>query len=241
MTRPQTDTTGVTKPYILVVEDDQDILDIVVAYLEHHSFGVGTASEGRGGLIKALTEKPDLVVLDWLLPGLDGLEFISQLRQEQRTPIIMLTSKRQEEDRVLGLDSGADDYLAKPFSPRELVSRIHAVLRRSKLTSEVDDAVLTRGLLMFDPSKRSLRVDNTEVDLTALEFDLLLLLARHPGRVFRRDELLSRLWEEDADVFDRLVDMHVYNLRKKLSVNSDAAASLQTVRGVGYRFVEHPE
>ena len=223
-----------TLNHILLVEDDPDIVKIVRTYLEGAGFEVAVATDGRSGLLRALEMPPTLIVLDWLLPGLDGLEFLSELRGAQRTPVIMLTSKRQEADRVMGLEVGADDYLTKPFSPRELLARIKAVLRRT----EPDDEVLRRGPLLIDPTRRYVKVGETHLDLTALEFDLLHLMAEHPGRVFRRDELLERIWEGPYDALERVVDVHIYNLRKKLALDPNAQALLQTVKGVGYRFAE---
>lgn len=232
--------TAAQQPRILVVEDDRDILEIISAYLKHYGYEVDTASDGQLGLIKAISTGPNLVVLDWLLPGLDGLDFLAQLRQERPTPVIMLTSKRQEADRITGLDLGADDYMVKPFSPRELVSRINAVLRRNAQTEVEEQGTLELGALLIDPLSRDVTVDSESLSLTAREFDLLWLFARHPGRVFERGELLRRLWPEPIEASDRLVDVHVYNLRTKLGVNPEAAAMIQTLRKVGYRFVSKP-
>jgi len=224
------------KPRILLVEDDPDIVRIVQTYLQSAGYEVEVATDGRNGLFRALEAPPTLVVLDWLLPGMDGLDVLEHLREVQRTPVIMLTSKRQEADRVTGLEGGADDYLTKPFSPRELLARIKAVLRRAE--PEDGERTLRRGLLLLDPPRRSAIVGDTALDLTTLEFNLLHLLASHPGRVFSRDELLARLKGDDYDGTDRVVDVHVYNLRRKLGVEPNVQALLQTIKGVGYRFAE---
>lgn len=221
---------------ILLVEDDPDIVRIVTTYLLSAGYEVEVVSDGRSGLLRALEAPPALVVLDWLLPGLDGLDVLEQIREVRRTPVIMLTSKRQEADRVTGLEGGADDYLTKPFSPRELLARIKAVLRRAG--PENEERTLRSGSLVLDSLRRSAMVGNTALDLTTLEFDLLHLLASHPGRVFGRDELLARLKGGDYDGMDRVVDVHVYNLRRKLGFDPNVQALLQTVKGVGYRFTE---
>ncbi len=226
---------------ILVVEDDQDIVRVVKAYLEREGFSVEIALDGLSGLDKALDGSPELIVLDWMLPGLDGLEFIKRLRQEKHTPVIMLTARAEEPDRVLGLELGADDYVAKPFSPRELVARVKAVLRRMRNTTEREQEALSRGSLLIDPMHRSVRMEGRRLDLTTLEFDLLYTLASQPGRVFRRDELLDRVWGRDFEGVDRVVDVHVSNLRQKLDAASDQPSLVLTVRGIGYKFTEEPE
>ncbi len=220
---------------ILVVEDDADAAQVVSAYLTREGYAVEVAHDGAAGLQAALTAPPALVVLDWMLPGVAGPEFLTALRREQRTPVIMLTARSEESDRIVGLELGADDYVVKPFSPRELVARVRAVLRRSQAreVAEADEAVEHRGLRV-DPLQRQASFAGREVELTTLEFDLLFALARAPGRVFSRNDLIERVWGPDFTGVDRVVDVHVSNLRQKLaSVGADAL--LVTVRGVGYK------
>ncbi len=220
---------------ILVVEDDADAAQVVSAYLTREGYAVEVAHDGAAGLQAALTAPPALVVLDWMLPGVAGPEFLTALRRAQRTPVIMLTARSEESDRIVGLELGADDYVVKPFSPRELVARVRAVLRRSQAreVTEADEAVEHRGLRV-DPLQRQASFAGREVELTTLEFDLLFALARAPGRVFSRNDLIERVWGPDFTGVDRVVDVHVSNLRQKLaSVGADAL--LVTVRGVGYK------
>jgi len=220
---------------ILVVEDDADAAQVVSAYLTREGYAVEVAHDGAAGLQAALTAPPALVVLDWMLPGVAGPEFLTALRRAQRTPVIMLTARSEESDRIVGLELGADDYVVKPFSPRELVARVRALLRRSQAreVAEADEAVEHRGLRV-DPLKRQASFAGREVELTTLEFDLLFALARAPGRVFSRNDLIERVWGPDFTGVDRVVDVHVSNLRQKLaSVGADAL--LVTVRGVGYK------
>jgi len=217
------------------VEDDADAAQVVSAYLTREGYAVEVAHDGAAGLQAALTAPPALVVLDWMLPGVAGPEFLTALRRAQRTPVIMLTARSEESDRIVGLELGADDYVVKPFSPRELVARVRAVLRRSQAreVAEADEAVEHRGLRV-DPLQRQASFAGREVELTTLEFDLLFALARAPGRVFSRNDLIERVWGPDFTGVDRVVDVHVSNLRQKLaSVGADAL--LVTVRGVGYK------
>lgn len=225
---------------ILIVEDDPDIVQVVKVYLERSSFFVEVASDGPTGLSKAVHTSPTLIVLDWMLPGLDGLEFMKRLRLTHVTPVIMLTARNEEADRVLGLEFGADDYITKPFSPRELVARVKAVLRRMEPLAEGADTQLQRGSLRIDPSYRRVTIADREVELTTLEFDLLHALARQPGRVFRRNELLDRVWGRNFAGVDRVVDVHISNLRQKLERFPETCGQIVTVRGVGYKFQEVP-
>lgn len=220
---------------ILVVEDDADAAQVVSAYLTREGYAVEVAHDGAAGLQAALTAPPALVVLDWMLPGVAGPEFLTALRRAQRTPVIMLTARSEESDRIVGLELGADDYVVKPFSPRELVARVRAVLRRSQAreVAEADEAVEHRGLRV-DPLQRQASFAGREVELTTLEFDLLFALARAPGRVFSRNDLIERVWGPDFTGVDRVVDVHVSNLRQKLA-SVGAGALLVTVRGVGYK------
>ncbi|MDQ3460908.1 MAG: response regulator transcription factor [Deinococcota bacterium] len=225
-------------PSILIVEDDPDIVCVVQTYLEGAAYQVDTALDGITGLALALDRYPNLIVLDWMLPGLDGLEFMKRLRREQRTPVIMLTARSEESDRIIGLDAGADDYVSKPFSPRELVARVKAMLRRDEMLTGRPQDLIKRASLVIDPSSRSVTVGEREIALTSLEFDLLYTLASQPGRVFRRDELLERVWGNDFGGVDRVVDVHISNLRQKIEGASPGAPVLMTVRGVGYKFRE---
>jgi two-component system, OmpR family, alkaline phosphatase synthesis response regulator PhoP len=224
-------------PSILIVEDDTDIVQIIKTYLEKDGFSVAVALDGLVGLEQALEHPPTLIILDWMLPGIDGLTLIQRLRQEQRlqklqsTPVIMLTAKTEEADRLKGL-ALADDYVSKPFSPRELVARVKAVLRRNNIYT---DEILRLGPLSIDPHKRLATRNEQTLDLTTLEFDLLYTLAQHPERVFTRDELLGRVWSRDFAGVDRVVDVHISNLRQKLEPNPEAPQWLLTVRGIGYK------
>lgn len=223
---------------VLIVEDDPDLAQFVKAYLERAGYTVKTARDGLTGLSAALGEYPDLIVLDWMLPGIDGLEFMKRLRRERRTPVIMLTARGEEDDRVRGLELGADDYVSKPFAPRELVARVGSVLRRLDAAQEQGEVSYKRGHLTIDPSRRSVTQGGEPLDLTAREFNLLHTLASQPGRVYRRGELLDRVWGDDFAGVDRVVDVHMSNLRQKLEAHPAQPRLLLTVRSVGYKFTE---
>lgn len=215
---------------ILIVEDDPDIVQVVKTYLEKDSFTVEVARDGLTGLDKALQNSPTLIVLDWMLPGIDGITFLQRLRKTQNTPVIMLTAKTEETDRLKGL-ALADDYVTKPFSPKELVARVKAVLRRGENVAEV----FKLGALTIDTAKRMAWRSDENLELTTLEFDLLYFLARYPERVFTRDELLRAIWDEQFMGVDRVVDVHISNLRQKLELNPEHPQWLLTVRRVGYK------
>lgn len=219
---------------ILIVEDDPDVVRVARAYLERDGFDVVVESDGEAGLRRALADGPALVVLDWMLPRMSGLEVLRELRRERPTPVILLTARTDELDRVIGLEVGADDYVVKPFSPRELVARVRAVLRRSEgaIAEHLDD-VVDHGDLRLDVARRQAVYADRALSLTTLEFDLLLAFARAPGRVFSRDALIERVWGPAFDGVDRVVDVHVSNLRQKLAA-AGAEGLLRTVRGVGY-------
>lgn len=219
-------------PSILLVEDDADVVRVVRAYLERDGFSVAVESDGESGLRHALAKPPDLVLLDWMLPRLSGLDVLKRLREATATPVILLTARSDEMDRVIGLELGADDYVVKPFSPRELVARVRAVLRRGESARAAPEAV-TVGRLHLDEGRREAAVDGHPLPLTTLEFDLLLAFARAPGRVFNREELIERVWGPAFEGGDRVVDVHVSNVRQKL-VAAGAEGLLRTVRGVGY-------
>jgi DNA-binding response OmpR family regulator len=227
---------SIQQPRILVVDDEAPILDLVRSYLEREGFEVATAADGPTGLEAVRAGNPDVVILDVMLPGLDGIEVCRQLRTFSNAYVLMLTARGEEIDRIMGLTVGADDYLVKPFSPRELVARVKALLRRPR----TDAAPASAGPagLAIDEAKRTVRVDDRVVDLTTLEFDLLATLARDPGVVIRRQVLLDRVWGIDFMADDHLVDVHVANLRRKLGDNPARPRFVETVRGVGYRLRE---
>jgi DNA-binding response OmpR family regulator len=227
---------------ILVVDDEQPIVDLVASYLTAEGFAVHRAFDGPGALAAARLTRPDLVILDVMLPGLDGLEVCRRLHQETSVYVLMLTARTEEVDKVVGLSVGADDYLTKPFSPRELVARVKAILRRNRTTPERahERPVLAFGSLSIDPERREVIRGSAQIDLTAREFDLLYALASYPGRVFTREELLKRVWGPDFAGIDRVVDVHVGTLRRKLEDDQMDALLVQTVRGVGYKFVGGP-
>jgi len=221
---------------ILVVDDERDIVELVRYHLVQAGFRVHSASDGKMALEMARREKPDLILLDLMLPILPGMEVARLLRQEETTrriPIIMLTARGEEVDRVVGFELGADDYVVKPFSPRELVLRVQAVLRRESAESDGEDRPLVYGPLVIDAASHSVRLKGKELELTAIEFKLLQRLARRPGRAYSRDQLLAEVWGYGGDVETRTVDTHVKRLRAKLGRVGDW---IQTVRGVGYRF-----
>jgi two-component system alkaline phosphatase synthesis response regulator PhoP len=218
---------------ILVVDDEQSIIDIVTAYLEKEGYEVITAMDGPAGLKSAKVHKPDLIVLDIMLPGMDGVEVLAQLRRESDVYIIMLTAKAEETDKIVGLTVGADDYLTKPFSPRELVARIKAALRRLRTGAGLpDDKVLAFDHVRIDTGSRQVWLDDTPIELTTTEFDILKTLAEHHGRVMSREQLLEKVWGYDYYGEIRVVDVHIGHIRQKLGDEELIA----TVRGVGYRF-----
>lgn len=220
---------------ILVVEDEYDLATLIKRQLEGEGYQTLVAHDGNMALMLAAQAQPALVVLDWMLPGLDGLAVCRRLRESSSVPILMLTARTEEADRVLGLEVGADDYLTKPFSLRELMARVRAILRRIELMRRDDaraDAPIDLGRLRIDPLARRVHVDGRALDLTVKEYDLLLLLTQYPGRSFSRTYLLDRVWGDDYDGGDRTVDSHVVRLRRKLG---DVGDWIATVWGVGYR------
>jgi DNA-binding response OmpR family regulator len=222
---------------VLVVDDERKIRDLVRSYLEHEGYSVLVAESGERALDVADRVKPDLLVLDLMLPDLTGEEVARSLRSRSDVPIIMLTAKVAEEDRVNGFRLGADDYLIKPFSPRELVARVDAVLRRSRSASAVDEvASFDDGRLVIDRASREVRLDGVDVELTRSEFDLLLALTSHAGRVFSRYELVSKVQGYDFEGYERTIDAHVKNLRRKLADDPRHPRYVLTVTGVGYKF-----
>lgn len=222
---------------ILIVEDDKDILNLVAWHLKAADYEVLKAEDGATGLDTALREKPDLIVLDLMLPGMDGLDVCKTLKRSKETgstPIIMLTARGEEADRIVGLELGADDYVVKPFSPRELVLRVQAVMRRAAGTAPAQDALAVEGIAV-DPQAHRVWIDNEEVVLTATEFKLLVELMHNRGRVLTRDRLLDRVWGYQFEGYARTVDTHIRRLRQKLG---PYAHLVETIRGVGYRFRE---
>jgi len=222
---------------ILVVDDEKKIVRLVGDYLRSAGYRVVTAHDGKMAMAQFRTERPDLVVLDLNLPGMDGIDVARAIRQERNTPIIMLTARVEEMDRIIGLELGADDYVTKPFSPRELVARVRAVLRRAS-DSEPAAALIRTGDLVIDPEKRAAYREGQMIDLTTTEFDLLYVLARAPGRVYSRMELLDRVQGDAFEGYERTIDVHVKNLRKKVEPNPRQPRYILTVYGAGYRFAE---
>lgn len=229
---------------VLVVEDERDLNDLITRQLHQEGHDVVQAFDGQVALSTALGESFDLIILDWMLPRLDGLTVCRQIRERSVVPILMLTARGEETDIVLGLEVGADDYLTKPFRMRELTARVRALLRRVSLGGGAEavepspeassDAVeVGDGLLSVSESMRTVTLSGTELDLTPKEFELITLFARNPGRAFSREYLLERIWGDDTYVTDRTVDTHVQRLRKKLG---DEADLIRTVWGIGYKF-----
>lgn len=231
---------GPTKPCVLVADDDARIRDIVRSYLEADGFEVVVAVDGEEALGLARDRKPDVVVLDVTMPGLDGIEVLRRLRTESDVYVIMLTARSDEVDKVVGLSVGADDYVTKPFSPRELVARIRAVLRRTRTTESPVSECLEFDGLTIDPERREVTRLGEAVDLSALEFDLLAALAGAPGRVFTRSQLLQQVWGWDFFGDERVVDVHIRSIRRALGDNAGAPELIGTVRGVGYKFLAEP-
>jgi DNA-binding response OmpR family regulator len=220
---------------VLVVEDDPTVAEVVRRYLERDGFDVEAVGDGREALTRADERAPDLVVLDIMLPGLDGLEVCRKLRSRTPVPVIMLTARGTEEDRVVGLELGADDYVAKPFSPRELAARVKAVLRRAQTPLPDGGGRIDAGDLAIDLGAREVRVRDELLALTAREFDLLAFVARNPRRVFRREELLEHVWGYTYGDTST-VTVHIRRLREKIEDDPSAPRHLTTVWGVGYRF-----
>ena len=225
---------------ILLVDDEPDLRRMVRRYLQAEGFEVAEASNGADAVARHRESNPDLIVLDVAMPGMDGFAVLQEVRRTSETPVIMLTARADEIDRVLGLTIGADDYVTKPFSPRELVARIRAVLRRDQRRRTERDDLMMFARLAIDLARREVRVDGDTEDLTALEFDLLAALASAPGRVFTRAQLLERVWGWDYFGTERVVDVHIRNLRKALGDDAAEPQFVATVRGVGYKFVADP-
>ncbi len=243
---------------ILVVEDDVALCNLLRTHLEADGYAVLQAFDGVTALTMVQQQQPHLIILDWMLPGMDGLAVCRRVRQQYLTPIIMLTARTEEVDSILGLEVGADDYISKPFSIRQVLARVRAMLRRIELDSQGTTTIpaspltassyqqsiapvsngpppIIRGPLRIHVVERSVRLDGQEIDLTPKEYELLVLLASHPGWVFKREVLLQQVWGDSYEGFDRTIDNHITRLRKKLGVLGER---IDTVWGVGYRFVE---
>lgn len=226
------------KPHILVVDDEPDILSILKYNLEKNEYTTTCVKSGESALKVAREQQPDLILLDLMLPGINGLDVCRIIRQDPaivHIPIIMLTAKGTEADIVTGLELGADDYVTKPFSPKELVARVGSVLRRQRVVTEHDSPVLSKHGIQINSDRREVRVNDTAIDLTATEFDILYFLIKRPGWVRTRDQIIENVRGDNYPVTDRTVDVHITSLRKKLG---GAGENLETVRGVGYRFRE---
>ena len=224
---------------ILIVDDEQRIRSLVASYLESDGFEVVEASNGRDAVAEVERRKPDLVIMDVRMPGMDGFEALSEIRRTSDVYVIMLTARAEETDRIVGLSVGADDYVTKPFSPRELVARVKAVLRRARgrQSGATSDDRLEFDSLTLDLGRREVFRHGEPTELTALQFDLLVTMAESPGRVFSRGQLIERVWGWDFFGDERVVDVHIRNLRKALGDGATDPEVIGTVRGVGYKFV----
>jgi len=229
------------KAPILVIEDDHNIADLVRRYLERAGFETLVANDGNEGLRLAQSKAPRFIVLDVMLPGIDGWEICKALRRESEVPILILTARADEMDRVVGLSIGADDYVVKPFSPRELVERVKAILRRTATPTLPASAVFRHGALMLDTEKRRVTVNGELMALTPSEFTLLQTLIASPGRVYTREDLLNKLYVGGESVVDRVVDVHIGKLRRKIELTPSEPHYIETVHGVGYRFTDASE
>jgi two-component system alkaline phosphatase synthesis response regulator PhoP len=228
-----------SKGVVLVIDDEKDLIELVRYNLEKEGFGVLDAGDGESGLSRAASEKPDLIVVDLMLPGIDGFEVCRRLRADSGTsgiPIIMLTAKTSDADRIVGLELGADDYVTKPFNPRELTARVKAILRRSA-GFRPDQALLRRGELSINPASHEVSCGRKKINLTATEYRLIQFLASHPGFVYSRNALIDGALGRDVTVLDRTIDVHIMSLRKKLG---KCGEWVETIRGFGYRFKDSP-
>ena len=231
---------------VLVVDDDKKLCRLIKDYLEPLGYDVATANTGKEGLDQALSGKFDAVILDVMIPEMDGLEVLRRLRAASTIPVLMLTGLGEEADRIVGLEMGADDYLPKTFSTRELLARLRAVIRRSRVTAASsvpaaetsDPAAVVVGGLRIEPLSRNATLGGVPLSLTAVEFDLLLALARTPGRVKSREQLLLEVADRDFEAFDRSIDVHISSLRRKLGDDAKSPRWVQTVRSIGYRLTK---
>jgi two-component system response regulator CpxR len=223
--------------HILLVDDDTELTALLSEFLRREGFAVSTEHEGNSGLAHASEPGVDLVVLDVMLPGIDGFEILRRLRVNSSVPVIMLTARGEDVDRIIGLELGADDYLPKPFNPRELLARIRAILRRYE-SRPTPGSRIEVSAIVLDPGTREVSVQGKPVELTTFEFDILEMLMRNAGRVVSRDSLMENFYNRKATPFDRSIDMHISHLRKKLE---NGEALIKTIRGVGYQFSRGPE
>ncbi len=222
---------------ILVVDDEPKLVKVVRGYLEQAGYEVVTAGNGREALFAARDHQPDLIILDMMMPVMDGLSFIREYQKEGSAPIIALTARVDETDKILGLEMGADDYITKPFSPRELTARVRAVLRRvGGAAAQPENKLLRAGNIVLDEEAHIVRLDDVEIELTPMEYNLLLTLMRNPGRAYSRMELLEHAQGFAYDGYERTVDVHIKNLRKKIETDPSQPVYVLTVFGVGYRF-----
>jgi two-component system response regulator CpxR len=219
---------------LLLIDDDDELAQLIEAYLSGHGIGVESVQDGTQGLAKAIAGGHDLILLDGMLPGLDGLEVLRQLRRRSSVAVIMLTARGAPQDRIAGLDTGADDYLAKPFTPDELLARIRAVLRRTQAAVANKTEVLELGGIKLDSSQRDAWLNAKPCQLTSLQFEILEYLMRHAGRGVTRDELTAILHQRDSTPFERWLDVHISQMRKK--IEADGVVRIRTIRGVGYMF-----
>ncbi|GAB4372925.1 MAG: response regulator transcription factor [Spirochaetales bacterium] len=237
---------------VLIADDEPKIVRLVAAYLEAEGFETISAFDGEEALRKVQTERPDCVILDISMPKMDGLEVAREIRRDSEVPILFLSARAEETDRIVGLALGGDDYVVKPFSPRELVARVRAILRRTRWTTRAsisgarsrrveNRTVLRAGAVSLDMEKRRVTVEGKPKNLTALQFDLLKTLLREPGRVFSRLELLEVLSGSAYEGYERTIDAHIKNLRKALGDDAESPRYIGTIRGVGYSFLEQPE
>ena len=225
---------------IMVVDDKPELRTLLKSYLTQEGFDVAVASDGREALFVARREKPDLIILDLMMPEMSGYDFLRTYSREADTPVIILTARLEENDKVLGLELGADDYVTKPFSPRELTARVRAVLRRLEKQQTSEQEILREGDIFVDQSARITTVSGQPIDLTPSEFDLLVTMMSTPGRVFSRLELLDRLQGTAYEGYERTIDVHIRNLRIKIETDPSSPRYIETIYGAGYRFaVQH--
>ena len=222
-------------PSLLLIDDDRALCTLMSEFFSSHDFRLTTANDGPSGLGKALEGKHDLILLDWMLPALEGIEVLKHLRRKSSTPVIVLTARTAQADRIAGLDAGADDYLPKPFGPQELLARVRAVLRRTEKRVATASKTIEVGDVRLEPESREVWLRETLVDTTSFEFDVLDVLMSSAGRVVSRDELAAVLYQRSATPFERAIDVHVCHLRRKLE--TDGRTLIRSIRGVGYMFV----
>ena len=232
--------TGSVGKKILVIDDDAELCELVSEYLESEGFEIDTEGSGDHGADRALESDYDLIILDVMLPGINGFEALRRIRSQSNVPVLMLTARGDDVDRIVGLEIGADDYLPKPFNPRELVARIHAILRRSSAHANADAAALNEkvaiGDIQLDKGSRTVTSDNNPIHLTAMEFDVLEVLLRNAGRVVERENLVEQVLDRKYSPYDRSIDVHVSNLRKKLGHEVDGMERIKSVRQIGYLY-----